>query len=92
MASFRACTPLAWGLASHPASPLTELRILLAFASGRCSGVQASLRCGGLHPDLELPVQMKKQARDSAAQINGSPFKGVRDAGPEREITLEVVC
>ena len=48
--------------------------------------------CKGLHPDPELPVQKRKQARDPAAQINGSLYKGVRDAGQERESTLEVVC
>ena len=48
--------------------------------------------CKGLHPDPELPVQKRKQARDSAAQINGSLYNRVRDAGPERNSTLEVVC
>ena len=48
--------------------------------------------CKGLHPDPELPVQKRKQARDPAAQINGSLYKWVRDAGQERESTLEVVC
>ena len=49
------------------------------------------MACNGLHPDPNLPVKQKKQARDRAAQINGSLYKGVRDAGREREITLEVV-
>ena len=103
MASFRACTPLAWGLASHPAWLNTIPSNSIAYSSGiRVRTLQWRAGILGIIHMMwhardctqiqSCPVQKRKQARDPAAQINGSLYKGVRDAGQERESTLEVVC